>query len=89
MGEFGTSVGSGSNAHARCRIYAVDPSTQAFNSTTALAFSGGLITDTCIAFYSKTIVTGGLNNVGTTENRFYLGGAITGPLSVSKKIAIK
>ena len=66
----------------------VDPSTQAYNSTTQLSFSNGIITDNCIAFYTKTIVTGGLNNIGTTENRFYLGGSITGPIVHKKKVAI-
>jgi hypothetical protein len=66
-----------------------DPSNQSYNSTAQLSFNSGIITDNCIAFYSKTLVTAGVNNIGTTESRFYLGGAIqNAPLRKAKKVSI-
>jgi hypothetical protein len=66
-----------------CRIYVANPSNQSYNSTSQLSFIG-IVTDSRIAFYSKTIVTSGVNNIGTTESRFYLGGSIQS----SKKVSI-
>jgi hypothetical protein len=49
-------------------LYVANPSNQSYNATGRLSFSSDTITDSCISFFTKTYVTGGLNNIGTTES---------------------